>query len=234
MTKSKEPNSRILEKIKKCLALSQSSNPNEAEAALRQARKMMEQHNLELSDVEASRASEARVDAGAGTRVPPVWMCRLASVCAEVFSCDVVLVGSKYNGREIRFIGVGSAPTLTTYAYDVLSRQLKKARREYVASQKRCSLPTKRRRGDAFANAWIDAVAYKVTQFAGMNEGTSMAIQAYKARNYPEMAEINVKRRKTEPQDVSAIVAGWEEGQSAQLHKGMGTNAQPLAIEGRP
>src|SRR5690606_22927346 len=103
---------------------------------------MMEQHNLELSDVEASRASEARVDAGAGTRGTAVGRCRLAGVGAEVFSSDVVLVGSTYNGREVRFIGVGSAPTRTTYAYDVLSRQHKKARTEYLASQKKCSLPT--------------------------------------------------------------------------------------------
>lgn len=35
---------RILERIKKCLALSQSSEPHEAAAALRQAQKLMEMH----------------------------------------------------------------------------------------------------------------------------------------------------------------------------------------------
>ena len=35
---------RALEKIKKCLALAESPNPNEAESALRQARKLMEKY----------------------------------------------------------------------------------------------------------------------------------------------------------------------------------------------
>lgn len=38
---------RELEKIKKCLALSQSSNAHEAESELRQARKLMDKFHLD-------------------------------------------------------------------------------------------------------------------------------------------------------------------------------------------
>lgn len=37
---------KILAKIKKCLALASSSNPNEAATALRQARALMEKHGV--------------------------------------------------------------------------------------------------------------------------------------------------------------------------------------------
>ena len=37
---------KIMDRIKKCLALSASSNEHEAEAALRQARKLMEAHHI--------------------------------------------------------------------------------------------------------------------------------------------------------------------------------------------
>lgn len=38
--------SKALDKIKKCLALSKSSNPHEAAAALRQAQKLMHAHDI--------------------------------------------------------------------------------------------------------------------------------------------------------------------------------------------
>ncbi|WP_235550497.1 DUF2786 domain-containing protein, partial [Pseudomonas aeruginosa] len=57
---------RILDKIKKCLEMAKGrgSNPNEAEIALRHAHKLMEAYNLEMGDVLASMAGEARVPAG--------------------------------------------------------------------------------------------------------------------------------------------------------------------------
>lgn len=59
---------RALEKIKKCLALAESTNPNEAESALRQARKLMEKYQLEMSDVDSSRADEYVHQVGKATR----------------------------------------------------------------------------------------------------------------------------------------------------------------------
>ncbi|HHM9894520.1 TPA: DUF2786 domain-containing protein [Pseudomonas aeruginosa] len=41
---------QMLEKIKKCLAFVESSNPHEAEAALRQARKLVDKFHLVFSD----------------------------------------------------------------------------------------------------------------------------------------------------------------------------------------
>ena len=52
---------KILDKIKKCLALSASSNEHEAEAALRQARKMMETHGITDLDIQAAEAEERRM-----------------------------------------------------------------------------------------------------------------------------------------------------------------------------
>ena len=46
---------KILDKIKKCLALSASSNEHEAEAALRQARKMMEANGITDLDIRQPR-----------------------------------------------------------------------------------------------------------------------------------------------------------------------------------
>lgn len=53
-----EKRARAMDKIKKCIALAQSSNPHESEAAMRQARKLMEKYRLEISDVHATEAEE--------------------------------------------------------------------------------------------------------------------------------------------------------------------------------
>ena len=77
---------RILEKIKKCLEMAKGkgSNPNEAQIAMRMAQKMMEAYKLEMGDVLASMAGEAKVPAGSDGE-PPAWRTRLAGVCADAF-----------------------------------------------------------------------------------------------------------------------------------------------------
>ena len=214
-----------LEKIKKLLSLAQSNNPNEAEAALRQARKLMEMHQLDMNEVHASEASEEKVKTGT-KKEPPVWMLRLSHVCAAAFNCHVITYGLYVKGYDtggfsFRFIGVDLGPELSKYAFEVLERQLQVARREFVATQTRCKLATKRRRGDEFANAWIDAVRRKISDFAGIDERTELAITAFKVKHYPDLTTSPLERRPTHGKDYGAREAGFKAGKSAQLNRGV-------------
>lgn len=214
---------RILEKIKKCLEMAKGkgSNPNEAEIALRQAHKLMESYNLQMGDVLASMAGESKVPAGSdGT--PPAWRTRLAMVCGEAFGTHLIIATSWHSAASFKFIGCGAAPELSGYAYQVLERQLQKARKEYLSSQKRCKRSTKVTRGDAFAHGWIDAVYMKVQEFAGVEDNIAEAIQAYMAKNYPNLDKAEIKRRKLKARDEVASDAGYQAGKSAQLHQGLG------------
>ncbi|MDD2105674.1 DUF2786 domain-containing protein [Pseudomonas asiatica] len=219
---------RILEKIKKCLEMAKGkgSNPNEAEIALRQAHKLMETYNLEMGDVLASMAGEAKVAAGSESE-PPAWRVRLAHVCGEAFGAHFIISAPWFEHASFIFIGCGAAPELAGYAYQVLERQLQKARRDYLATQKRCKRSTKVARGDAFAHGWIDAVLVKVEQFAGVEDNIAEAIQAYMAKNYPKLGQAKMKRRKLKARDEVAVDAGYEAGRSAQLHHAVGH--QPVA-----
>lgn len=49
---------KVLEKIKKCLALSQSANENEAAQALKQAQALMRQYSIIDIEVELSAVTE--------------------------------------------------------------------------------------------------------------------------------------------------------------------------------
>lgn len=230
-----EDKERILDKIKKCLALSKSSNEHEAEAALRQARKLMDKHKLDMQDVAASGCSEEARDAKCKTR-PSVWMIALASACAQAFGCALITRGGwrpgLTSGWDFRFIGVDAAPTLSSYAYEVLLRQLQRARREFVAAQKRVKLATKRRRGDEFANAWVSAVWTKIEDFAGGSDEEAALITAYKAKHYPNLKSEPLKRRETHGRDYGAVEAGRRAGRSAELHKPMGADTRAQLTAG--
>lgn len=220
---------RILAKIKKCLemAKSKTSNPNEAEIAMRQARKLMDAYSLEMGDVLASLACEVKIAAGS-EGAPPAWRVRLAQVCGLAFGSQLIITTSYFGPAGFIFVGCAVAPELTGYAYQVLERQLQKARREYLATQKRCKRSTKVARGDAFANAWIDAVYMKVQDFAGADDNIAEAIEAYMTKHHPDTQKSTVKRRKLKVRDEVAAEAGYLAGKSAQLHQAV--SHQPRAL----
>jgi len=219
---------RILDKIKKCLAManSKTSNPNEAEIALRQARRLMDQYSLEMGDVLASMACEVSIRAGS-EGPPPAWRVRLADVCCLAFGTRLIISTSRFSASRFILVGCAAAPELTGYAYQVLGRQLQKARREYLDTQKRCKRSTKVARGDAFANAWIDAVHSKIDAFAGVDDSVADAVEAFMQKNHPELGRFELKRRKLKSRDEVAADAGYQAGKSAQLHQAV--NHQPRA-----
>ncbi|RMT61675.1 hypothetical protein ALP29_00243 [Pseudomonas syringae pv. avii] len=213
-------NNRTLEKIKKCLemAKSKTSNPNEAETALRQAHKLMEMYNLEVGDVLASMASEHTILAGSEGS-PPVWRVRLAQVCADAFGAVIIISNPRWSAARFIFIGCSAAPELAGYAYQVLVRQLQKARRDFLDTQKRCKRSTKVARGDAFANGWLDAVHSKIQAFAGVEDNIAEAIEAFMQKHHPDLQSFDLKRRKVKARNESASDAGYEAGKAAQLHQ---------------
>lgn len=219
---------RILDKIKKCLemAKSKTSNPNEAEIALRQARKLMDLHSLEMGDVMASMACESKVPAGSDGS-PPAWRVRLAQVCCHAFGTHLIICTSWLESASFVFVGCSAAPELSGYAYQVLERQLQKARKDFLSTQKRCKRSTKVARGDAFAHGWIEAVHGKVDQFAGVDDNIVEAIKAYMEKHHADLGKFDMKRRKVKARDEGAVDAGYSAGKSAQLHRAV--SHQPLA-----
>lgn len=224
---------RILDKIKKCLemAKSRTSNPHEAETALRQARKLMDAYSLEMGDVLASMAGETQIPAGSEGQ-PPLWRVRLAQVCAHAFGTRIIITHSWLTGGGFIFVGCSAAPELAGYAYEVLERQLQKARRDFLSTQKRCKRSTKVARGDAFANGWIDAVYHKVDEFAGVEDNIAEAIEAYMAKHHPDLEQAKLKRRKLKARDEGAVSAGYLAGKSAQLHQAVGHQPRALLTAG--
>jgi hypothetical protein len=227
-------NNKIMDKIRKCLALSQSANEHEAAAALRQAKKLMEAHNISTDDVKAAEVSEAR--AKAGTRAKPVsWETYLAQTVGAVFNCMIIFGSGSSEGRWM-FIGVGTNPEVAQYAFLVLFRQLKKARAEYIKTNlKRCKQVSKTRRADQYCAGWVSAVrSVALGQFFPKNPDQA-AIDAYNVKHHPKVidcASID-RNEKGGKRDYGDTFAGYLQGQKASLHRGVGGTDELARLENK-
>lgn len=226
-----------LKRIKKCLALSQSANANEAATALRQAQKLMEQFGIDDATLATSEVEQASTHA----RFPglPAWEVALAQEIAKAFGCEVIIMrGHRLalnpDRRHTRyeFIGVGAASEVAAYAMKVLGRQCAKDRLAHIAQQPRnCKSITKTARGDAFATGWVLAVAKVLDRFNGTERNQAL-LQAYIAQHFPSLQSIKPKTR-----DVgrnvrpSSYADGVKAGSNAELHRGVGGLAEQGRLE---
>lgn len=227
-----------LEKVKKCLALASSPEPHEAAAALRQAQKLMAQFGLTEIDVSLSDVSEF---AQAAQNTPLVkWEAMLAVMIAEAFGCDQytstrpqLMTGLKVRyQRRFVFIGVGPAPEIAGYAFDLLARQCAKDRRAHMGQQhKNCKPKTRVARGDLYAEGWIAGVRDKVERFAGTERDAEL-IDQYMRERHPDMKSANVRDR-TKGKNVSHTdwQHGVKAGRNAELNRGLhGGVAEPQLL----
>lgn len=162
---------RILNKIKKCLALSQSPEPAEAAAALRQAQKLMEMHGISQADLGRADLGEAEVKSKASVSRVKDWELGLLNLVAKSFGCKLMWTSSSSYSTDVYgryvLIGLKAQVQLAQYTAEVLQRKLIKARAQFVQD-----LPgyldrqAKIREADGFCHGWVGAIAKTVHEFA--------------------------------------------------------------------
>ena len=222
---------RKLDKVKKCLRLAKSSNEHEAAAALRQARKMMDDIGVDADDVAASEAAEARARSQA-MREPPSWEQTLAVAVAEAIGCGVYFstgfdLGPLKKPGQYVFVGCGGDQAIASYAFVVLHRQLKRARLQYLQTAlARCRRATQKKRADSFCEGWVYSVRRKVGALA-MSSERSTAIVAY-------MSALALERSDPKPSARSDIRyndfnSGYHAGRDVDLRRPVAGGSGPPA-----
>lgn len=163
---------KVMDRIRKCLALGKSDNPNEAAAAMRRAKMLMDKHGLSAvgEDVFAMSSKETR----SKNAKHPMWEAALASTVGQAFGCTAYLGYFK-----VVFVGPSGAADVASYTFQVLLRQLGAAKSIFFDERPWLSGPQKRKQGKAFAEAWVLAVAKKVDEFA--EEISASAAASHKA-----------------------------------------------------
>lgn len=225
-------NEKIINKIKKCLALSASSNEHEAATALRQAQKLMEEYGVTESDVLAAEVNERKTKAGA-KRKPAQWESNLAVITGKAFGCET-LFNQRFDRADWSFIGCGVTPELAQHAFTVLIRQVKKARSEHIKNDLwRCKEATKTRRADLFCDAWVWGATKTIQDFSKTDQQTA-SVDAYMEKHYPAIhtgKAINRNAdRKLNDADVVSLMRGERAGKEAELNRGMTGGDKPKVL----
>lgn len=218
---------KIIDKIKKCLALAGSSNPNEAATALRQAQALMTKYGLTGEDLELSDVEASLVKSGVG-KTPPQWIVHLIGLVEHALGVDAIYRAQQvgFTGQwvgKVEFIGTNGAAEIAVYTYDVLLRKLKKGRSEYLKSlNKRLKAATKIRRGDLYSEGWVDSV-YRQINKQVISEAALALIDKYKQKNHPDLKTgTGIDRtRKTRQHDEAAFWKGKADGKNVTLNQGV-------------
>ena len=190
--------SRILDKIQKCMSLASSDNPAEAAAALRQAQKLMEKHNLTASDLSLHTVSEAEARGASRAKSLPAWVVFLRSTIGEMFGVQVMNRYQKLGGvwqNWAVFVGIGEKPQAAQYCYEVLFRQISADRNRYKKElHPRMAPRRKSRHCDLFCESWVQAVRSKVEAIA-ISEQDRDVIERFKEKTYGELEKAEWRSR---------------------------------------
>ena len=224
-------NKKIIDKIYKCLRLSESGNPNEAALALRQASSLMKKHGISDTQVMAAEVTESATQAGERYN-PPFWALALANLVAEAFECRNLILRQYGKSPEFRFIGLGFKAEVATYSYIVLHRHLSRAIEEFklsVDSNENDDVEDARRI-EVFAQAWLFRVGRTVSEFIGENTD-KVVIDEYIEEKYGETVELAGEPTDTQNADYDDILSGMRAAHEVALYRSVGCFVEPRLLQ---
>lgn len=176
---------KIIDKIKKCMALGKSSNANEAAAALRQAQKMMNTHGVTEDDIEGSNYKNEAVEVPIQVnKKTPVHLNRFVTIIMRAFQVKAVVesnVRVSDASYRIRYFGPNHRVTMAAYAHVVIFRAMEAAWRDHLKEDPRW----KGVRGArlSFMVGWLDEISGKVDAI-GWPEGEEERTEIVKTQFY--------------------------------------------------
>lgn len=215
-----------LRKIKACLRLAASSNPNEAAAALRQAQALMSSH--QISHLDALDVDDAEVNTRCRGAMPAQSLVALLATVSDGIGVQSIMIRSIVpggGGRTVfRFYGTNGSAEVAAYAFTVLRRQLDKDRLKHIARVRKRG--NREARGEVFALHWVSAIA-RLFPKATVPESAQLAIDTVFRARHPNCGTSDGRdltaRGKTRDDDAWA---GRAAGLQAKLHGGLKGHGQ--------
>lgn len=241
-----EADPKILKKIKKCLALAQSNNANEAATALRQAHALMAKHSISSHEVAMSDIGEAEAISRTMARDKPAgWEVRLAARVGKAFGCQMLVArhvlrtrGYLNEGRYV-FVGLKDQAEVAAYTATVLIRKCKAARQAWLAERFggvgvgiKGMKAKKTRMGDAFAEGWVDAIGKLVIEFANpQNVESAIAKYVDEQTRGRKAQPRNLSREDIGDHELAAAMMGRKAAKDERLFRPMEGSSAPVALE---
>lgn len=220
-----EINGKIVDKIRKLLALGASSNPHEAALAVNHAQRLLAAHNLEMADIQdkPDRADVAKLET---VKVRPKWQRIISGCTASAFGC--VSINST---GAVSFIGVGADPEIASYTYSYLVGEVKRLSKAFVKGINQDRETHKR----SYCMGAADSIAEALQQMAKDTPVTPGAlvpvrdalIEATTKEIFPDL---RTQLPKTSIVFSRAYTQGLKDGANIQIRKGV-TDSGPGAFE---
>lgn len=206
---------KVIDKIYKCLRLSESGNPNEAASALRQAQALMRIFGIREQEVTTAQVNEVSASS-AGYYNPPYWAVALSELVAQAFDCRAYISRKEEQRPDFRFIGVEYSASVAAYTFTVLFRQLRRARRAYMKGLEVEDKSEGLRQGNVFAQAWLFRIARTVAEFIA-NPSSQAVIDKYVKEHYGNTMDFERDFTDPESKDYDVILSGMRAAKTVNL-----------------
>lgn len=236
---------KILSKIKKCLALSNSPNPHEAAAAMRQAQALMRKYGVEAHDVSMSEVGEATVNSRTMARDKPAnWELALTAMVGKAFGCKMLISRSLYkksyrghaNEGQFIFIGQKVQAEIAAYTAEVLARKCKSSRQIWIKENSEAirsaggKKSTITRLGDAFSEGWVGAIEQLVQDFANPPDIEQAINQVVASRSPSDKNFTGRELKKIGENERTAALMGFNAAKGESLYRPMTAEKENLKL----
>jgi hypothetical protein len=202
----------IIEKIQKLLALSTSSNENEAASALAKAQKLLLLHNISMEEVEALKKPDRVYVKDSVLISRGRWRVRLLSAIAQYNFCRMVYFPNRSNTLAV-LVGEKINIEAVKLMYDLIAEQLvHMAAVAYMNSTERIHAATWK---DSFYNGAIRTIRIRLDMERRGLDSHTMALVVVREDELNQ-AERNFfpKTRQAKPKPVK-FNSGYEAGRQA-------------------
>jgi len=222
----------IIDRIKKLLALANSSNEHEAALAAAHAQRLLAAHNLAMADITASdrpqKADRVETDVA---RSLPKWIRHLSAAVSSAFDCQAVHHPAT---GKMTFIGVGADVQIAAYTFTYLDRTVRKLCAGYL-KQHAGSMMAGRQRELLRHSYNLGAVSTITRQLQDQKRQTPVtpgALVPVKAglisKAVNEMGPIRTIRSRRSYISATAYSQGQTDGQQVSIHQGLQHTGTPL------
>lgn len=229
---------KYMAKIQKLMRLANNtSSPEEAASAIAKAQAFMREHGISDTEVTFSEiSSSSSKGAPSDAKKMPLYMSHLASTIEKAFAVKCVFswrrTASYALRRVVSFYGQDGRDIVAAYAFDVLSRQLRAARKNYQDTHlRRYVRKNKAALSDKFCEGWVSG-AYHAVNALVISGVQSQQMQAYTEKMESEgVAAVKTREAKQCNGHQQAATLGYSEGKNARIHHGVSTTYKdPEAI----
>ncbi len=221
---------RIIERVRKLLALSNSSNEHEAALAAAHAQRLLAEHNLAMSELEVQEEGAGEVELEVARTVPK-WLSSLFATVANAFDCFPIVTTNASNSR-LRFIGVGDDPGVAACTLQFLMKELRRLASIYLRNldTRGGKLPaTERERvRTSYLLGGVHGVRQAMTAQKAQTPTTSRALVPVKdalIKQYREehLGQLRTRRSRSSTVVSAAFHQGQQDGAALQIRPALDT-----------